>query len=369
LRVLITGITGFAGSHLAEFLHAQDGIEVFGIHRWRSRLDNLDALAAAGALNHVEPGASNPELISRAFHPDKVNLIGGDIGDFRSMLTVIGAVQPDRIFHLAAQSHVPTSWNAPVDTLQLNIIGQVNIFEAMRSVGNDALIQIAGSSEEYGLVLPDEVPMTEENPLRPLSPYAVSKVAQDKLAYQYYMSYKTRAIVTRGFNHCGPRQTEHFIVATLAKQIAYIEVGLQEPIIRHGDLTSKRDLTDVRDIVRAYWLLLEHGQAGEAYNIGSGTTRTIQEVLDGFLALTDTKIDVQQDPTRMRPSDVKILWADDSKFRAVSGWQPQIPFEQTLRDTLDYWRTRAILLRRSGNSQFRTEDKTIAGRRQRAEGS
>ena len=348
MRVLITGITGFAGSHLAEYLHSLDGVEVYGTHRWRSRLDNLNELAVAGDLNIVEPGASDPKVISRAFKADKVNLIASDISDFVSMQTLIGAVQPDRIFHLAAQSHVPTSWNSPAETLHLNIVGQVNIFEAMRINGNDALIQIAGSSEEYGLVHEDEVPMTEQNPLRPLSPYAVSKVAQDKLAYQYFMSYGTKAIVTRGFNHCGPRQTEHFIVATLAKQIAYIEAGLQEPVLRHGDLSSKRDLTDVRDMVRAYWSLLDYGQPGDVYNIGSGSTRVVQDVLDGYLALTTAKIDVQEDPARMRPSDVKILWADDTKFRAISDWQPQIPFEQTLRDTLDYWRNRASAELRGG---------------------
>ncbi len=346
MRVLITGITGFAGSHLAEYLHTLDGVEVFGIHRWRSRLDNLVDLAAAGALHSVEPGASDPEVIRRAFVPGKVNLLGGDISDFASMRTAVAAVQPDRIFHLAAQSHVPTSWNAPADTLHLNVIGQVNLFEAMRAAGNDAVVQIAGSSEEYGLVHPHEVPMTEENPLRPLSPYAVSKVAQDKLAYQYFMSYGLKAIVTRGFNHCGPRQTENFIVASLGKQIADIEAGLQEPALLHGDLDSKRDLTDVRDIVRAYWRLLEVGQPGEAYNIGSGSCRAVREVLDGYLALTDVRIELRQDPARMRPSDVTLLWADDRKFRQISGWEPQIPFEQTLRDTLDYWRGRAAAVGR-----------------------
>jgi GDP-4-dehydro-6-deoxy-D-mannose reductase len=249
-------------------------------------------------------------------------------------------VRPDRIFHLAAQSHVPTSWNAPADTLQLNIVGQVNLFEAMRAAGNDARVQVAGSSEEYGLVHEDEVPMTEENPLRPLSPYAVSKVAQDKLAYQYFKSYGLKTIVTRGFNHCGPRQTENFVVATLANQIAEIEAGPREPVIEHGDLSSKRDLTDVRDMVRAYWALLEYGEPGEVYNIGSGRSRTIREVLDGFRALSSAEIALHEDPARMRPSDVKILWADDRKFRRLTGWEPQIPFEQTLRDTLDYWRAR-----------------------------
>lgn len=343
MRVLITGITGFAGSHLADYLHTLPGVEVYGIHRWRSRLDNLASLAAIGALNSIEPGVDDADVLRRHFVPDRVNLFGGDIGDFRSMQLAIAAVQPDRIVHLAAQSHVPTSWNAPADTLHLNIIGQVNLFEAMRAAGNRARVQVAGSSEEYGLVHEAEVPMTEHNPLRPLSPYAVSKVAQDRLAYQYYKSYGLHAIITRGFNHCGPRQTENFIVATLGKQVADIEAGLQPAVIEHGDLSSKRDLTDVRDMVRAYWLLLEHGEPGEVYNIGSGTTRTAREVLDGYLALTDARVETRQDPARMRPSDVKILWADDTKFRGLTGWRPEIPFEQTLQDTLDYWRERAAL--------------------------
>lgn len=342
MRVLITGVTGFAGSHLAEYVHGLGGVEVFGLHRWRSRLDNLADLQSAGALHSIEPGVSDPDVLRSHFVPGKVNLLGADIGDFTSMHTAIAAVQPDRIFHLAAQSHVPTSWNAPADTLQVNIIGQVNLFEAMRATGNRARVQVAGSSEEYGLVHLDEVPMTESNPLRPLSPYAVSKVAQDRLAYQYFQSYGLETIITRGFNHCGPRQTENFVVATLAKQIADIEAGALPPVMQVGDLQSKRDLTDVRDIARAYWALLERGVPGEVYNIGSGTTRSIQEVLDGLLALTDVAIEVRQDEARLRPSDVKILWADDRKFRAITNWRPEIPFATTLRDTLDFWRVRAV---------------------------
>ncbi|MGI8855571.1 MAG: GDP-mannose 4,6-dehydratase [Thermomicrobiales bacterium] len=339
MRVLITGITGFAGSHLAEYLATLDGVEVFGTYRWRSRLDNLADLRAAGSLNVIEAGASDVDAIQRAFDPGTVNLVTGDIVDPLSMRIVIEAVRPDRIFHLAAQSHVPTSWNSPVDTMRTNVEGQINLFEAVRAARLDPLIQIAGSSEEYGLVHADEVPIAETNDLRPLSTYAVSKVAQDRLAYQYWQSYGIRNVIARGFNHCGPRQTENFVVATLARQIAAIEAGLQPPVISVGDLTSRRDLTDVRDIARAYWLLLEHGQPGEIYNIGSGTTRTIQEILDQLLALTDTPIRIEQDPNRLRPSDVKILLADDTKFRAATGWQPMIPFDQTLRDTLHYWRT------------------------------
>jgi GDP-4-dehydro-6-deoxy-D-mannose reductase len=339
MRVLITGITGFAGGHLAEYLTTLIGVEVFGTYRWRSRLDNLADLRAAGALNLVEGGASDVDAIQRAFAPGKVNLLTGDIVDPLSMRIVIEAVRPERIFHLAAQSHVPTSWNSPGETMRTNVEGQINLFEAVRAARLDPLIQIAGSSEEYGLVHADEVPITETNPLRPLSTYAVSKVAQDRLAYQYWQSYGLRCVIARGFNHCGPRQTENFVVATFAQQIAAIEAGTQPPVIHIGDLTSQRDLTDVRDIARAYWLLLDRCQPGEVYNIGSGTTRTIREILDYYLTLTDILIRVEQDPNRLRPSDVKILRADDTKFRTATGWQPVIPFEQTLRDTLHYWRT------------------------------
>jgi GDP-4-dehydro-6-deoxy-D-mannose reductase len=339
MRVLITGITGFAGSHLAEYLATLDGVEVYGTYRWRSRLDNLADLRVAGLLNIVEGGASDVEAIQRAFVSGAVNLITGDIIDPLSMRIVIEAVRPERIFHLAAQSHVPTSWNSPVDTMRTNVEGQINLFEAVRAARLDPLIQIAGSSEEYGLVHADEVPVTETNALRPLSTYAVSKVAQDRLAYQYWRSYGLRSVIARGFNHCGPRQTENFVVATLARQIAAIEAGLQPPIISVGDLTSTRDLTDVRDIARAYWLLLEQCQPGEVYNIGSGTMRTVQEILDQLLALTNVPIRIEQDPNRLRPSDVKILLANDTKFRTATGWRPVIPFDQTLRDTLHYWRT------------------------------
>lgn len=355
MRVLITGVTGFVGSHLAEYLATLDGVEVFGMYRWRSRLDNLADLRAAGSLNVIEGGASDIAAIQRAFVPGTVNLIAGDLADALSMRIVVAAARPERIFHLAAQSHVPTSWNSPAETMRTNVEGQINLFEAVRAAGIDPLIQIAGSSEEYGLVHEDETPITETNDLRPLSTYAVSKVAQDRLAYQYWRSYGLRCVIARGFNHCGPRQTENFVVATLAQQIAAIEAGMQSPVIHVGDLTSARDLTDVRDVARAYWLLLERCAPGEAYNIGSGTTRTIREVLDCYLTLTNVKIAIEQDPNRLRPSDVKILLADDTKFRAAAGWKPEIPFEQTLLDTLNYWRARVTPTRSPRYSALGTQ--------------
>ena len=190
------------------------------------------------------------------------------------------------------------------------------------------------------MVYPDEVPIKETNPLRPLSPYAVSKVAQDLMGYQYFQSYGIKAIRTRAFNHTGPRRGHVFVTSNFAKQIAEIEAGKKEPIISVGNLDAKRDFTDVRDTVRAYWLAAEKGEPGEVYNIASNRTITIQALLDNLLALSDKKIDVRQDPDRMRPSDVEILWGDASKLEKATGWKPEIPFEKTLEDTLNWWRER-----------------------------
>lgn len=338
MRVLITGITGFAGSHMAEFLMQQPDVEIFGIYRRRSRLESLEDVWEH--VHMVEPGVASVETLQRAFKRGKINLIECDLLDAFSTYKLIASVRPDRIFHLAAQSHVPASWNAPAATLQDNIMGQLNIFEAVREAGIDPLIQIAGSSEEYGMVYPDEVPMKESNPLRPLSPYAVSKVAQEMLAYQYHQSYGIKSIVSRGFNHSGPRRGENFVDSSFARQVALIEKVLQEPVISVGDLSSKRDFTDVRDMVRAYWLMLDKGKPGEVYNIGSGNTRPVQDSLDILLSMSQVQVEVKVDPTRLRPSDVKILWADSSKFIEATGWKPTIPYEQTLRDLLDYWRAR-----------------------------
>lgn len=317
MRALITGITGFAGSHLAEYLLAeQPEVELFGIYRWRSRTENIDHLVG------------------------RIRMIETDLRDYSSVQRVLSEVRPDVIFHLAAQSYVPSSWSAPTETLSTNITGQTHLFEAIRALGLDPVVQIACSSEEYGLVLPDEVPIRETNPLRPLSPYAVSKVGQDLLAYQYFQSYGLRAIRTRGFNHTGPRRGQVFVTSNFAHQIASIEAGLQPPVIRVGNLEAVRDFTDVRDMVRAYWLAVVHGKPGEVYNIASGTGITIQELLDRLLAMSTAEVRIEIDPERLRPSDVEILVGDSSKFRADTGWQPEIPFEQTLRDILDYWRER-----------------------------
>ena len=316
MKVLITGITGFAGSHLADFLLAKGNIEVYGIERWRSRTENIE---------HIK---------------DKITLMGCDIRDASSVKKLIEKVEPDKIFHLAAQSFVPTSWHAPQETLTTNIIGELNVFEAVRELGVNPLIQIAGSSEEYGLIKEDELPIKETNPLRPLSPYAVSKVGQDLLGYQYYKSYGLDIIRTRGFNHSGPRRGEVFVCSDFAKQIAQIEKKKQEPVIHVGNLEAIRDFTDVRDMVKAYWLAAEKGKPGEVYNICSGKGYEIKKVLDILLSLTKEKIEIKKDPKRMRPSDVAVLVGDCKKFREVTGWKPEIPFEKTLEDLLNYWRER-----------------------------
>ncbi|HLE44434.1 MAG TPA: GDP-mannose 4,6-dehydratase [Methylomirabilota bacterium] len=316
MRVLITGVTGFVGSHLADYLVARGDVEVFGTHRWRSRMDNVEHLRS------------------------RVTLVECDLRDAGGVRRMLTAVRPDRVFHLAAQSYVPTSWASPAETLACNITCQLNLLEVIRESGLSARVHVAGSSEEYGLVHKDEVPIREENPLRPLSPYAVSKVAQDYLAYQYWMSHRVHTVRTRGFNHTGPRRGEVFVTSNFARQIAEIERGRREPVVWVGNLDALRDFTDVRDMVRAYWLALDRGEPGEVYNICSGRAYTIRNVLEILLSLAHARVEVREDPARLRPSDVEILVGDCTRFRRVSGWEPTIPFEVTLKDLLDYWRDR-----------------------------
>jgi len=316
MKVLVTGITGFAGSHLVDYLLTLPNVDVMGILRWRSRTENIE---------HFR---------------DKVRFVECDLRDASSVRDVIDQLRPERIFHLAAQSFVPTSWTAPTESLYTNIIGQLNLFEAVKKLHILPKIQLACSSEQYGMVHENELPIRETNPMRPLSPYAVSKVGQDALGYQYWMSFHIPIIRTRGFNHEGPRRGPVFVCSDFAKQIADIERGRKSPVIRVGNLEARRDFTDVRDVVRAYWLSLEKGEPGEAYNICSGRAWTIREMLDILLGMTKAKVTIEQDSARMRPSDVPVLVGDASKFKKATGWEPTIPFEQTLRDLLEYWRSR-----------------------------
>lgn len=321
MNILITGITGFAGSHLADYiLENHKKTKIWGLKRWRSRTENIE---------HLE---------------GKINLIEGDLKDQTSLTRAIKQIQPERIFHLAAHSFVPDSWILPSETMINNAVGEINLFEAIRECGlvGNCKIQLAGSSEEYGMVYEKEVPIEETNPLRPLSTYGISKVAQDFLGYQYFKSYGMQIVRTRAFNHTGPRRGEVFICSNFAKQLAEIEKGLRDPVVKVGNLDAIRDFTDVRDMVRGYWLALEKGAIGEVYNIGSGKGRSMDEVLSTLFDLSEKsdKIEVVQDAERMRPSDVPILICDYTKFHRQTGWKPEIEFDQTMCDLREYWRRR-----------------------------
>jgi GDP-4-dehydro-6-deoxy-D-mannose reductase len=316
MQLLITGITGFVGSHMAEHALAQ-GAEVFGSFRWRSKTDNIDHLRS------------------------KVTLVESDLRDLSSVRALLEAANPTHVIHLAAQSFVHASWKTPAETLTTNILAQVNLLEGLRGLKMSPRFLVVGSSEEYGHVEDDELPIKETNPLRPLSPYAVSKVGQDLMGYQYWKSYGMLIVRSRAFNHEGPRRGDVFVTSNFARQVAEIEAGLRDPVILVGDLTPRRDYSDVRDIVRGYWTLLERGEPGEVYNLCSGRSWSIQQVLDFLLEQSRVRdIKVQTDPSRLRPSDVMVLEGDPSKVEKATGWKVEIPFERTLKDLLAYWRQR-----------------------------
>ncbi len=322
MRILITGITGMVGSHLAEYvLRHQPRVEVHGLVRWRSPLDNLHAIR------------------------DRTHLHEGELRDLNSLVRLLERVRPDWIFHLAAQSYVSASFSAPADTLHTNVIGTTNLLDAVRITGIDPKIHICSSSEVYGQVREDEVPIVETNELRPASPYAVSKVGEDMVAQQYFLSYGIRTIRTRMFTHTGPRRGDVFAESAFAKQIAEVEAGVRDNPIRVGNLASVRTFADVRDAVRAYWLLLERCPAGEVYNIGGERTMTVGEMLEILAGMARCKIRHVVDPALVRPSDVTLQIPDSSKFRAATGWRPEIPLEKTLRDLLDYHRGRIRAVR------------------------
>jgi GDP-4-dehydro-6-deoxy-D-mannose reductase len=304
-----------AGSHLADYILSNHSeMEVYGARRWRSPDNNV---------SHIE---------------DQITLIECDLTDPSGCIDLLEKVKPTYIFHLAAQSFVPDSWKNPQATISDNIMMQLNLFEAIRHLELDPIVQVALSSEEYGRVYPHELPISERNAFRPLSPYAVSKVGQDMLAYQYFDSHKLRVIRTRAFNHEGPRRGEVFVTSNFAKQVAEIEAGLAPPVLRVGNLSARRDWSHVKDVVRAYWLSVHHCKPGEDYVIASGTARSIQEMVDFLLSQTKVKIEVETDPARMRSSDVKVVEGDPRKFKAATGWVPEFSFEDMILDILNYWR-------------------------------
>jgi len=314
MRVLITGVFGFAGGYLAEKLLKRKGVEVFGVTHKSSKLDG------------------------RHFFKGKLRLRACDLRDASGVRALVEETRPDRIFHLAGQTFVPDSWKRPAETFDANVLGELNLLEAVRQAGLQALIHVACSSDEYGAALPGDFPIDEKVLLRPLSPYAVSKAAQDLLAFQYHHSFGLKIVRTRAFSHTGPGQREEFAVSSFARQIALIEAGRQKAEMCVGNLNAIRDFSDVRDIADAYWLALDKGEPGEVYNICSGKGRRIGEVLEALLGVARVKIKVKKDPSRIRAADVPRLVGDSAKFRKRTGWKPSIPFERTLSDLLDDWR-------------------------------
>jgi GDP-4-dehydro-6-deoxy-D-mannose reductase len=312
LRVLITGIAGFAGSFLAELLVADPALQVHGVvHRHDRRIAHL-----AG----------------------KLTLHRGDLRNAVWVGEVVEQVRPDCALHLAAWSDVGGSWQQPWTTYELNIQCQLNLLEALRRWQPGCRTLVVSSNEIYGLVEATDLPIDEETPLRPNSPYGVSKITQDMMALQYYNSCRLPTVRARSFNHLGPGQADEFAASAFARQIAEIELGLREPILQVGNLGAERDFTDVRDVVRAYWLLTQQGEAGACYNVGSGRPRAIRWLLDTLLSLTPTTIRVELDPARLRPSDVPRSCCDNRRLVQTTGWHPQIEIEAALRDLLDSWR-------------------------------
>jgi len=313
LRALITGSGGFAGGHLAEYLLEQTDWEVAG-------LDLVEGRSAAW----------RSRMILR---------VGDILTDLPQLQSFFAEVHPDYVFHLAAQAFVPSSWADPWSTLANNIRGQLNVLLSAIGLAKMPRVLVIGSAEEYGAVTAAELPIGENTPLRPTSPYAVSKVAQDALGYQYFASHKLPVVRVRPFNHIGPGQSPAFVTSDFAKQIAEAEVGLREPVLRVGNLEGRRDFSDVRDIVRGYWLALTLGEPGHVYNLGAERSYSVRQVLDILLSMSRVRLSVEQDPKRLRPADIPDLVADCSQFRSRTGWKTTISIEQSLADILEYWRS------------------------------
>jgi GDP-4-dehydro-6-deoxy-D-mannose reductase len=312
LKALITGVSGFVGSYLAEYLLDSGEWEVAG-----TVFGPYDNITGQG---------------------DRLELYPAELSRLDVMTFILERSQPDAIFHLAAQPLVSASRHDPWGTLESNIRMQLNVLEAVARVNPACRILAVGSSEEYGLVTPDDLPISEDTPFRPLSPYAVSKVGQDLLALQYHLTHGLHVVRVRPFNHIGPRQRLGFVAPDFASQVAAIELGQRPPLMQVGNLEAERDFSDVRDVVRAYVSLIGAGKPGEVYNVGSGEAHAVQEVLDVLLSMSHVEVEVRQDPARMRPSEVPRIVCDCTRIRDQVGWQTTIPFEQSLKDVLDYWR-------------------------------
>jgi len=311
MRALITGVGGFVGRHLLRHLQ-EEGDEVCGLGR---AADVLDV--------HAKP---------------TTKVIQTDLGDRRSVEHAVRELQPDAVYHLAAQSSPAESLADPWATIGNNLLGQINLFEALLSAGLRPRVLVVGSSDEYGQVGPDEVPTHENVPLRPMTPYAVSKVGQDLMGFSYFAQQGMPVVRVRPFNHTGPGHDARFVIPSFARQLAEIEAGLREPVLRVGNLDVARDFTDARDMVRAYRLALVSGEPGEVYNLGSGHSLRIADMLDELIALCTVDVETRVDPALLRRTDIPRQEADTRKFTSLTGWQPRIAWHTTLADTLEYWR-------------------------------
>jgi GDP-mannose 4,6-dehydratase len=324
-RALITGITGMVGSHLADFLLDRTDWELYGVCRWRSPLDNVE------------------HLLARANRKDRLHFLNADLNDYVSLQNAIDASRPSYVFHLAAQSYPTTSFTAPLDTYETNVIGTARLLEALRRAKDlDPFIHVCASSEVYGRVPKEKTPINEECTFHPASPYAISKVGTDLVGRFHAEAYGQKVMSTRMFTHTGPRRGDVFAESTFAKQIAMIEAGQIPPVLKVGNLDSLRTWSDVRDAVRAYYMLLTvKPQTGAYYNIGGNFSCTVRQMLDHLLSLSKTKgIKVEVDPARLRPIDADLQVPDTRKFQSHTGWKPEIPFEKTMADLLEYWRAR-----------------------------
>jgi GDPmannose 4,6-dehydratase len=324
-RALITGITGMVGSHLCDFLLQKTDWDIFGMCRWRSPLDNVQ------------------HLLARANKKDRLDFIDGDLNDYVSLQNTVEISRPDYVFHLAAQSYPSTSFTAPIHTLDTNILGTARLLEALRRARDiDPVIHVCASSEVFGRVPREQLPIHEERSFHPASPYAISKVGTDLLGRFHAEAYGQKVMTTRMFTHTGPRRGDVFSESTFAKQIAMIENNMIPAVVKTGNLNSLRTWSDVRDAVRAYYMLVTINPIpGEYYNIGGTFACTVGEMLDYLLSLSTRKdIRVETEPCRLRVLDADLQVPDTTKFRKHTGWEPEIPFEKTMQDLLDYWRKR-----------------------------
>ena len=324
-RVLITGITGMVGSHLADYLLEHTDWNIYGMIRWRSPLDNI------------------AHLLERVNNKDRVFLLDGDLTDYGSLQNVVAASLPDYVFHLAAQSYPATSFTSPIQTLDTNMLGTERLLEALRHCKEiDPVIHICASSEVFGRVPKEKLPINEECSFHPASPYSISKIGTDLIGRFHAEAYGQKVMTTRMFSHTGERRGDIFCESTFAKQIAMIEQGLISPIVKTGNLDSMRTWADARDAVRAYYMLVTINPIpGEYYNIGGSFSCTVGEMLDHLISIsTCNNIKVETEISRLRPLDADLQVPDTTKFRKHTGWEPEIPFEQTMLDLLNYWRNR-----------------------------